>query len=345
MRARTLLHRSGAWLLLLGIASGPAAGAESGFTSAADAGLVTHDPPMLGPTITVDALKAGAPLKIIGYGDTRFTYPSNTVDTNPRMRKFLVDRIADEAADALFETGDLPLIGSAPWDWANFRKETAPWRAEGLRVFPTIGNHEVADDFYVGIRNYLAAFPSLKGCRYYSVLLGNVYLISIDEFTPITRGARQRDWLVSQLEHLPPQVDFVFLMDHMPLVDDLQSQVAVSLPERQETELRSILEAEKLKTRALFVVLSGHIHNYERFQRGAITYIVTGGGGAKPYPVLVRGPEDLFRDPRFPVFHYVVFLLHGTHLEATMYRVADPQAAAPKMEAADHFTLDAPPPR
>ncbi len=304
-------------------------------------GVEVNVPPMLGPTFTVDSLQAGAPLKIIGYGDTRFTSPSNTKDTKPRMRKFLVDRIAEEKPDALFETGDLPFTGSYPPDWANFRAETEPWRKASLRVYPTIGNHEVTSNFDKGMRNYLAAFPYLQGCRYYSVLLGNVYLISIDEFTTTVEGSRQRAWILSQLEHLPAQVDFVFFLDHMPMLNDIQSEVAVGLPETQETDLRQLLEAEKAKTRAGFVVLCGHIHNYERFARAGISYIVTGGGGAKPYPIFVRGRDDLYRDTRFPVFNYVVFLVRGAHIDATMYRVDDPSAASPKMEVGERFTIDA----
>jgi hypothetical protein len=299
---------------------------------------------MLGPTLTVDALKPGTPLKLIGYGDTRFTDPANVKDTNPRMRKFLVDRIADEAPDALFETGDLPMTGSYPPDWAIFRAETAPWRKQNLRVYPAIGNHEATSDIDKGIRNYLAAFPYLNNCRYYSVLLANVYLISIDEFTSMADGARQHAWLTAQLEHLPPQVDFVFFLDHMPLVADLQSQVAVGLPQPHETDLRTLLEHEQPRTHAKFIVLCGHIHNYEHFERTGITYIITGGGGAKPYPIYIRGPEDLYRDTRFPVFNYVVFLVHGPHIDTTMYRVDDPSSPTPKMEPGEHFTLDAPPP-
>ncbi len=33
------------------------------------------------------------------------------------------------------------------------------------------------------------------------------------------------------------------------------------------------------------LVLSGHDHNYQRFSRGAVTYVVDGGGGAGLYPL------------------------------------------------------------
>jgi hypothetical protein len=329
--------------LILAVSSVAASSAGHATPAGSDQtyGVELNQPPLLGPTITVSGIQAGAPIKVIGYGDTRFTAPRDIKNTNPRMRKFLVDRIAEEAPDAIFETGDLPMRGSNPEDWQVFREETAPWRAKSLRVYPTLGNHEIVDDIDTGIHNYLAEFSDLQNCRYYSVLLGNVYLISIDEFTSMAEGSPQRTWLVSQLEHLPPRVNFVFFLDHMPLVNDLQTEVAAGLPQMQETYLRRLLETEKSKTRAAFVVLSGHIHNYERFQRAGIEYIVTGGGGAKPYPIFVRGNEDLYRDTRFPVFHYVVFQVHGAHIDATMYRVDKPSAANPKMEVGERFTLDA----
>ncbi len=329
-------------LMLAGAGSLHPVGLPSAESATAPRGIVGNEPPMLGPTIRVDALKPGSPFRIIGYGDTRFTDPSDVTNTNPRIRRFLADQIARVAPDALFETGDLPLVGSNPADWENFREETASWRRAGLRVFPTIGNHEAMHDLDQGIANYLAAFPQLGGCRYYSVQLGNVYLLAIDEFTPTTDNSRQHAWILSQLEHLPSETDFVFFLDHMPLVADLQSEVAVGLPAPHETALRKLLEAEKPKTRAHFIVLSGHIHNYERFERAGISYIISGGGGAKPYPIFVRGPEDRYRDTRFPVFNYVMFSVRGRHIDATMYRIADPKAATLTMEVGERFTIDGP---
>ena len=42
-----------------------------------------------GPTFTVSDLPVGRPLRILVYGDMRFTDPSNTSDTRPGPRKFL----------------------------------------------------------------------------------------------------------------------------------------------------------------------------------------------------------------------------------------------------------------
>ena len=47
-----------------------------------------------------------------------------------------------------------------------------------------------------------------------------------------------------------------------------------------------------------------HIHNYERLVRDGVTYLVSGGGGAKPYEV-ERTPADLYQSRDFPNYHYV----------------------------------------
>jgi hypothetical protein len=303
-------------------------------------------PPMIGPAITVPGIVPGAPIKLVAYGDSRFTTPANTADTNPRVRQFLVKEVAQEKPLAIFLTGDTPFTGADPADWKVFQQETAAWTAEQLLIFPTTGNHEVKGGHDAGIANYLANFPQLKGHPYYSAQIGNVYLISLDTTAPSGAGSPQRAWLQSQLEHLPADVDFVFLMDHMPLMADVQSQIAASLPAPNEVSLRALLEEEAPKTHAKFVVLNGHIHNYERFERNGITYLISGGGGALPYPVLVRGDEDLYRDPdpkkQPPLinFHYLVIQVEGKHAQGTMYRVADPKAPVLSIEVKDTFSLD-----
>ena len=298
------------------------------------------------PTFVVNEVKPGDNLKIVAYGDMRFTDPSNTTATNPRVRKWLVDRIAQEKPDALFVSGDLPFRGTLNEDWDVYRRETAPWTAAHLRVYPTIGNHELYPEPIKGLVNYFAEFPWLEGRRWYSVRIGSVYLISLDSngarpdltFNP---GEEQRVWLESQLEHLPPEVKFVFFLTHMPLLNDIQSEVVADLPTAGQRMLRIYLEKQAALTHAKFVVVCGHIHNYERFENGGISYIVSGGGGAKPYPIYVRNPQDLYRDPAYPNFNYLVLMVHGKQADVTMYRVADPKAATLTTEVKERFTLTA----
>ena len=299
-----------------------------------------------GPDFVVKEIKPGDDLKIIAYGDMRFTDPANTSDSNPRIRKWLAERVAQEKPDALFVSGDIPFKGGNKRDWDVYRRETSQWASAGLRVYPAIGNHELYPVQRFGLANYFAQFPWLGDRRWYSVQLGSIYLITLDSnsedaghaFDP---GSIQRAWLDQQLGSIPTEINFVFVMLHMPLLNDVQSEVIVDLPDTAEIKLRRILESAAAKSPAKFVVVSGHIHNYERFEQAGITYIVSGGGGAKPYPVYVRSPQDLYRDPAFPNFNYVVLHIHGKLADAKMYRVIDPKAAALDVEVKDSFTLDA----
>jgi len=297
------------------------------------------------PTFVVTEIKPGDPLKIVAYGDMRFTDRSNTHDTNPRVRQYLVDQIARERPEALFVSGDLPFHGGDHGDWDVYRAETKVWDEEKLRVYPVIGNHEMIPPGPSCLENYLAEFPWLQGRLWYSVQLGSVYLIALDSSSGhdeanFTAGP-QRKWIESQLAHLPPEVDFVFFLIHMPLVNDVQSEVIADLPGTEEIVLRRYLESASKSTHAKFVVISGHVHNYERFELNGISYIVSGGGGAKPYPIYARNPQDLYRDSAYPNFNYLTLQVHGKQADVTMYRVVDPKAAALSTEVKERFTLRA----
>ncbi len=113
-------------------------------------------PPMVGPTLIVPASLPGAPMKLIAYGDIRFTDPANVTDTNPKARQFLVKQVADEKPLAIFLTGDTPFTGSDPADWKVFQQETAAWRDQHVNVFPTMGNHEAKGGYEAGTQQPIA---------------------------------------------------------------------------------------------------------------------------------------------------------------------------------------------
>jgi hypothetical protein len=136
-------------------------------------------------------------------------------------------------------------------------------------------------------------------------------------------------------------VDFVFFLFHIPLVSDLQTAFMLGIPSPATLALRHYLEARAAASHAKFVIFNGHIHNYERFEINGITHVITGGGGARPYPIFIRGDQDLYHARTYPNFHYLVITLNGKHADVKMYRVVDPDAAQKSVEVKDSFTLDA----
>ncbi|HEY0759147.1 MAG TPA: metallophosphoesterase [Acidisarcina sp.] len=277
---------------------------------------------------------------LIAYGDMRFTDPANEKVTNPKVRRWLVDRVASEHPDALLLSGDVPYDGSVANDYEVYRQETAAWREAKLRVYPAMGNHELHGDEVQHPTNWWNNFPELNGRRWYSVEFGNAYIITVDSNLPLTDNSRQQAWVLDQLTHLPRSTKFVFVsLHHPPVADGILNDHSHDV-RPNERALADLLEKQAAVSRAKFIVIAGHIHNYQRFFEDGVTYLVSGGGGAKPYPI-ARTTADLFQDFYFPNYHYVKFTYDGKALNAIMYRVEDPAAAKPSWVVKDSFRIPA----
>lgn len=277
---------------------------------------------------------------MIAYGDIRFTDPSNTTATNPIARRALVKRIADERPDAVLINGDVPLRGGEQRDYAVYKRETDVWRAAHLRVFPALGNHEFAGCAVAQcLSNWWAVFPELNGRRWYSVGLGtSIYAIVLDSDDSLLTGSEQRQWLEKQIASLTAGVRFVLITMHHPPVADIQTSLHVDHnPRPNEMALTEYLRRMAAVSRARFVVVAGHIHNYERFQQHGVTYIVSGGGGAEPYQV-ERTPSDAFRGAKFPNYHYLKLVMQRGVLRGTMYRLSG--ASFDRVNAEDSFRIE-----
>ena len=294
-----------------------------------------------GPTFQIKEPDLGSPVTLITYGDMRFTDPANVVGTDPKVRKWLISQIAKERPGAVILNGDVPLAGEVKNDYAVFQEESKAWRDLGMKVFPALGNHEfVGKDPQKALENWWDAFPEMRWRRWYSAQIGaRIYLMALDSDASLLSGSDQAQWLSEQIASLPDTVDFVVIALHHPPVADIQTHIEVDHnPRPNEIALRDLLSAMAPRTHARFIVSAGHIHNYERHVKDDVVYLVSGGGGAKPYFV-ERTPDDLYQSVLFPNYHYVKFVLEGDRLRATMYRVNDPEAVAPVFEAKDSFEV------
>src|SRR5271165_1778904 len=298
-----------------------------------------------GPTFRVAESQLHLPVTFITYGDQRFTDPANTTTTNPRVRQFLVQRIAGEKPEAVVLNGDVPLTGSVKNDYEVFKSETKPWRDTHLLVLPTLGNHEFSGhDPQECLENWWTTFPELRNRRWYSTQLGpRIYIIALDSDASLLPGSDQAKWLAGQIESQLASIDFVVITMHHPPMADIQTHIQVSHnPRPNEIALRDYLSRVAPQSHARFIVSAGHIHNYERLVKDEVVYLVSGGGGASPYYV-ERTPEDLYQSDLFPNYHYVKFVLDQDRLRATMYRVSDPEASTLGIEAKDSFEVLAKP--
>jgi acid phosphatase type 7 len=274
------------------------------------------------PRLEVAVADPSAPLTFIAYGDTRFTQRDGVA--NAVARRALVARVAGEKPAAVFIGGDLVYGGSNPEDYDVYRTETAAWSQANIPIFPALGNHEFRGcdkDVNPCLVNWWgAAAPSaVRSFRWYSVTLGpKVLVLLLDSDSSLKPGSEQRTWFEQQITSAGFQTEFVFVVLHYPPVRD-----PVFPRAKDEREIARYLSNHTHSLHARVVVVGSHVHNYERFLRADVTYLVSGGGGAKPVPVL-RLFGELSKLGTAENFHYLRFRLEGGVLQGAMERF-DPE--------------------
>lgn len=289
-------------------AANPSAAAEPAPTA-------SSEPPRFSVPAAVDE-----PLTFVVYGDTRFTSRGGDV-VNPYARRALVEKIAAENPAALLIGGDLVYEGSNPDDYAVLRSETAQWASRKIPVFPALGNHEfkgcASDDALPCLENFWGAFSalSLRPHRWYSVTLGpEVLAIILDSDAYLRPGSEQRLWFEHEITGADSHVKFILVLMHYPPVRDPFYPRMLD-----EKEVARYLSRKAPSLRAQVVVIGSHVHNYERYYRNGVTYLVSGGGGAKPVPA-ARLFGELSKLRTSVNYHYLRFVVDGDRLTGTMVR-------------------------
>jgi len=291
------------------------------------------------PRIEVSVADPDAPLTFIAYGDTRFTQRDGVA--NPAARHALVARMAGEKPAAILIGGDLVYEGSRAEDYAVYKAETVAWSEAKIPIFPALGNHEFRncdEDPRPCLENWwAAAAPSaVRSFRWYSVRIGpKVLVLLLDSDSSLKPGSEQRAWFEQQLNEAPVPIEFVLVVMHYPPVRDLIFPRA-----KDEQEIARYLSTHARALRPRVLVVASHIHNYERFLRDDVTYLVSGGGGAKPVPVF-RLFGEISKLETSVNFHYLRFRLEGDTLHGTMVRFDPDQPAESAWTEPDRFEIKA----
>ncbi len=271
---------------------------------------------------TIDLrLEVKTPFHFVAYGDTRFHDPKDTEAANPPVRVALVNAIAKTNPAFICFTGDIVYNGYDKNDWKVWDSETSVWRENKIPIYPALGNHDLHGDEKTALGNYFERFPDLKNSRYYSVRAANVLVLVLDSSLEESAGP-QGQWLANKLDHVPADVDFVFLMfHHPPYTSSSDAKLLGGGHSARGTEqaLAKVLEARQAHAPFRIVVFSGHVHNYERHEHGGVTYFVSGGGAAHAYPI-ERAPDDPFQSKEIN-YHYLQVDVDRGQLKVTMNRL------------------------
>ena len=201
--------------------------------------------------------------RFVVYGDTR---------TNDEWHAMVANAIKKEKPLFVINVGDLVDSGDYESYWDRFFK-AIKGLISSVPYFPVLGNHERNAALYY----FIFMNPEGGGDfnrRWYSFNSGDVHFIILD--SNVSQGTasmeEQTRWLISDLKRNRDK-KFKIVFFHHPFYTNTPN----------DEPILGILEEkwrwifEKYGVNAVF---NGHIHNYERFYRNGIHYIVTGGGGA-----------------------------------------------------------------
>ncbi len=284
--------------------------------------------------------QVGSTFRFAFLGDTRFTNPKDTRDSNATVRRTLVQAIADARPAFVSIGGDIVYHGDDANDWKTWDVETAIWHKHGIAMYPVLGNHDLSGG-KLALDNYFQRFPELKNSRYYAVRAGNALLLVLDSSLAELSGP-QGEWFAKKLDATPSDVEFVFILLHHPPYTSSSDEKVYGgghSARSEEQELGQMLEQRQRSARTRFVVFSGHVHNYERHEHNGVTYFVSGGGGAHPYRI-TRAAGDPFPDNNINYHFLLVEVEHGK-LNVTMNRL-QMERGKPNWTRPDTATISVP---
>jgi 3',5'-cyclic AMP phosphodiesterase CpdA len=259
-------------------------------------------------------------------------------ESNDREREGVIQSIAGDGPDFVALLGDLVFRGSSGAEWARFDTLAAPLREARIPVVPILGNHEYWVARRPALANFFARFPNLGGRHWHATRYGPLSVVALDSnirFLARPAWEEQKSWFAGELARSDAdrRVRGTLVLVHHPPYTN--STVTGDEPHVQRAFVPPFAAARKT-----IAMLSGHVHSYERFERGGKVYVVAGGGGGPRVRLAAgnrrRHADDLFDGPSVRHFHY---LLSTVTAEGLSFEMKGMDKGGSRFEALDGFLL------
>lgn len=217
----------------------------------------------------------------------------------------------------IINAGDIVQHGGYENEWVNFFKTVDVYLRRAY-LMAAVGNHEYFEspsmdkappEFLTYMRN--GHSPDLG---YMQLDLGRINVLMLNsnfESMSESKILEQWEWLEAKLRTAQEQKKpTVVTMHHSPYSSNLEH--IRTIPTRLRNELVPMLEKYGVK-----MVLSGHLHMYERSHKTGITYLTAGPSGGINNVVSYRNPYSVFYRQFITTFS--VLKLNGSFLEVITY--------------------------
>ncbi len=237
-------------------------------------------------------------------------------EQNDPERTAIVAAVAARQPDFVVGLGDLVFNAADLGQWQQLDVLLEPLRAGGIPLFPVLGNHEYWGDDRLALGALRRRFPRLSAQTWTSLRHGPLVVLLLDSNQgPLGPEAwqRQRVWFARTLAQLDadPTVRGVLVCAHHPPFTN-------STVTGDELHVARDLLPDFFAARKTLALVSGHVHNYERFEQQQRCFLVSGGGGGPRAALLPEAEQrhaDLYSGPSLRPFHFIEVVLGGEGLE------------------------------
>jgi hypothetical protein len=270
--------------------------------------------------------------------DLYFGFMSDTQikDASGQKRADKISQFITELKDlypfsVIVNAGDVVQHGGSVDDWNNYFKTAAPYLKNNY-MFAAVGNHDYYDsETYEKappqFLNYLRDNQSSELGN--AVLdLGRVSIIMLNsnfDYMNDVTYKEQWDWFIHQLdENQKLNKPVIVSMHHSPFSSSAEWVRAI--PTKLREELVPTLE----KYSCVKMMISGHLHMYERSQKGRLPYLVAGPSGGIINYITYSNPYKIVIKPFSTTFS--VFKMTDKNIEVITY--------TGQKEVIDQFSVD-----
>ncbi len=204
--------------------------------------------------------------RVLFYGDTQ---------SQPDVHSQIADAMSKEAPfTAILHLGDLIDDGNDSELWIKEFFAPAKNLLPLAPLLPCIGNHENRSPLFF---NYFPIAKQSGKEGYYSLDIGNMHVLFIDQFQEFGAGSEQRRWIEEDLSKVPRD-RWKLVIFHEPAFTTIYG---ASVKDATD-DLPQIFDSLGVD-----LVLNGHIHEYIRFRPvlgksgKAVTYLTCGSAGGR----------------------------------------------------------------
>lgn len=238
-------------------------------------------------------------------------------DTNPGfgdVTKLLATTYAD-APDFTVHTGDIQYYDSGLESYGSWMQIMQPMLRTGA-FLPAIGNHESERDHER--EEYVERFWGQAGfdgnSDHYRFESGGVWFFALNTEIEMGDKSTQGLWLQEKLEDAAAKPGYRFSVLYM------HRNFVTCGDKGQNDALRKRYQPLFTKT-GVKLVLSGHMHGYERFEMDDATWITSAGGGSAPGKVDENASREecVFRKASGRYWNATVFTVKPGELSGVTY--------------------------